>query len=323
MDTKLKPYGNQIQTLDFQHAHIEEAKALALTAYNTERSHIPALPPIGSVPDLSTFADNGLGVAAFDNNRLVGFLCCYAPFDNAFGSTYAKGVFAPMGAHAAICEKRAKVYAAMYQAAGDKWVRAGAASHAVCLYAHDKEAQEQFFRYGFGLRCIDSIRPMEPIDCPICGGYEFMELTRNELMSVYPLFTALCEHQRGSPYFLNRKTDTPEQFVEHSEQERCFAAMHHGKPCAYLKITNRGETFDFESYRHINSAFCLPDHRGKGVYQNLINTAIIALKNEGFTRFGVDFESFNPAAYGFWPKYFTAYTHSVVRRIDEKTMEEY
>ncbi len=59
-----------------------------------------------------------------------------------------------MGANAAISENRPKIYAAMYQAAGEKWVKAGAVSHAICLYAHDEELQQQFFRYGFGLRCI-------------------------------------------------------------------------------------------------------------------------------------------------------------------------
>jgi hypothetical protein len=39
-----------------------------------------------------------------------------------------------------------------------------------------------------------------------------------------------------------------------------------------------------------------------------------------YTRLGVDFESLNPTAYGFWLKYFDAYTHSVVRRIDEKAV---
>jgi len=31
----------------------------------------------------------------------------------------------------------------------------------------------------------------------------------------------------------------------------------------------------------------------------------------------LDFESINPAAYGFWLKHFDTYTRSVVRRIDE------
>jgi hypothetical protein len=41
------------------------------------------------------------------------------------------------------------------------------------------------------------------------------------------------------------------------------------------------------------------------------------LAAQGRTRLGVDFESINPYGSGFWLKYFTAYTCSVVRRIDE------
>lgn len=47
-------------------------------------------------------------------------------------------------------------------------------------------------------------------------------------------------------------------------------------------------------------------HRGKDVYQNLLNFAISTLKAEGYAQLGVDF---------------TAYTHSVVRRIDERIMQ--
>ena len=38
------------------------------------------------------------------------------------------------------------------------------------------------------------------------------------------------------------------------------------------------------------------------------------------TCLGVDFESINPSAYGFWSKDFNAYTYGVVRRIDESVI---
>ena len=315
-----------MQMIDFTHAHIEEATKLALANYNEERRNVSVLPTIDAVPELSEFADNGMGVVAFNKNIMVGFLCCYKPFADAFESTNAKGIFSPMGANAAISENRAKIYAAMYQAAGEKWVRAGAVSHAISLYAHDKETQEQFFRYGFGLRCVDSIRSMELIDCLSCDEYELMELPQEEYMSVYPLHSMLNEYQCSSPYFMNRKPDTPESFENSylKRKSRFFGAKYQGNLCAYMKILSNGETFitEGDKYKHIAGAFCLPEHRGKGVYQNLLNSTIATLKNEGYIRLGVDFESFNPAGYGFWSKYFTAYTHGVVRRIDEKILEE-
>lgn len=166
--------------LDFEKQHIEEAVELALANYYDERQFVKELPQVRVIPDLKGFAENRLGVAAIENEKLVGFLCCCEPFEHAFRATDARGVFSPMGANAAIARNRSKIYAAMYQAAGEKWVKSGAVSHAICLYAHDEELQRQFYRYGFGLRCLDAIRPMELIDCKPCTGYDFTELPKSQ-----------------------------------------------------------------------------------------------------------------------------------------------
>lgn len=308
--------------LNFEKKHIKEATAIALASYYDERQFVKELPQVCNIPDLNGFAENGLGVAAFENEKMMGFLCCYEPFENAFHSTDVRGIFSPMGANAAVSKNRSKFYAAMYQAAGEKWVKIGAVSHAICLHAHDEELQRQFFRYGFGLRCLDAIRPMELIDCKPCADYSFAELSKAEYHSVYPLLLALYCHYCESPVFMNRKPKTQEEFMGSSMQEgeRCFVAKQNGKLCAFLIISASGETFvaTEDTYRHIRGAYCLPEHRGKGLYQNLLNFTISTLKREGYTRLGVDFESFNPTARGFWLKYFTAYTNSVVRRIDER-----
>lgn len=308
--------------LNFEKKHVKEATAIALANYHDERQFVKDLPQVCNIPDLNGFAENGLGVAAFENGKMMGFLCCYEPFDNAFRATDVRGIFSPMGANAAVSKNRSRIYAAMYQAAGAKWVKTGAVSHAICLHAHDEELQRQFFRYGFGLRCLDAIRPMELIDCKPCGDYDFTELSKTECYPVYPLHLALYRHYCESPFFMNRKPETQEEFMVSSMQEggRYFVAKQNGKLCAFLKISAFGETFAAtgNTYRHIRGAYCLPEHRGKGLYQNLLNFTIATLKREGYTRLGVNFESFNPTARGFWLKYFTAYTNSVVRRIDER-----
>ena len=150
-----------MKIVDFSAAHIEQAERITKQNYEEERKIIPALPPVDAIPDLTQYVENGLGVAALEDNTMLGYLCAVGPFKNAFGSTEVTGVFSPMGAHGAALDNRADIYARMYQAVGEKWVRAGASSHAICLYAHDRETQEQFFRYGFGMRCIDAIREMD------------------------------------------------------------------------------------------------------------------------------------------------------------------
>lgn len=204
-------------------------------------------------------------------------------------------------------------------------MKAGASSHAVCLYAHDKETQEQFFRYGFGMRCVDAIREMNEISAPPCVGYSFAELTHGELLQILPLDHMLDAHMAASPTFILRPSETPESFMKQAEHFNSiyYVAKYNGKIIAYIRAELDGETFicDIPGYLHIKGAFCLPEHRGKGLHQKLLNMLIQKLKTKGYTHLGVDFESINPTAYGFWLKYFTAYTNSVVRRIDDKIFQ--
>ena len=124
---------------------------------------------------------------------------------------------------------------------------------------------------------------------------------------------------------MNRKPDTPEEFLDHSErnQGRFFAAKTGGEICAFMEISDQGETFAASGnlYRHIMGAYCMPEHRGRGVSKNLLNYVINTLKIEGYTILGVDFESINPSGSGFWLKFFHAYTNSIVRRIDERILQ--
>lgn len=314
-----------MRTINFTREHMADARELALLCYREERSRVPVLPGAVELPDLTYFADNGLGVAAYEDGKMLGFLCCTEPFDHAFGSTDARGVFSPMGANAAVTQDRDKIYAAMYQHAAQKWVKAGAVSHGICLYAHEEAAQQQFFRYGFGLRCIDAIQTMEPIACNLNEGYEMEELTGETIDTAYPLEVMLNRHFYSSPLFMNRPLASREVFCSTftADQGRCFLTKYKGKPCAYLMISQSGETCitEIPEYLHITGAYCLPEYRGRGVFQNLLSYAVNLLKKEGYTCLGVDYESLNPAAYAFWQKYFAAYTHGLVRRIDEHILQ--
>lgn len=110
--------------IDFTREHITNAKELALLCYKEEQSKVPVLPKAEELLDLTYFADNGFGAAAYEGKTMIGFLCGTEPFDHAFGSTDAKGIFSPMGANAAAAQNRADIYAAIYQYVAQKWVKA-------------------------------------------------------------------------------------------------------------------------------------------------------------------------------------------------------
>jgi hypothetical protein len=312
---------------DFSQNKIEEAISIAKANYEEEREFVPVLPAADNFPGLLYFAENGLGAAVFENGRMLGFLCCYAPLDNAFGTTYAKGTFSPVHAHGAVLCDRELIYKHLYRAAAEKWVKKGIVSHAVGLYAHDIQAKNSFFQNGFGLRCIDAVRLMEEIDYLPLSGYDYCELPCDDKAVILPLKNMLIGHLAKSPSFMFYPEMNEDDLQKQTgrRKSRFFTAGRSGVVIAFIEITDRGENFACDDSGMINicGAYCLPEHRSKGVYQNLLNFMIYTLKDEGYTRLGVDFESFNPTAYGFWLKYFTAYTNSVVRRIDERITEVY
>jgi ribosomal protein S18 acetylase RimI-like enzyme len=103
-------------------------------------------------------------------------------------------------------------------------------------------------------------------------------------------------------------------------KSRFFCVQKQGNLIGYLKINETGENFITRDPGLINicGAYLLPEYRGVGIYTQLLSYSLYKLKTEGYQYVGVDFESANPTARGFWLKYFTPYTHSLVRRVDER-----
>ena len=320
-----------MKIVDLQEGHLQEASMLALANYKEERKQVPVLPEKEQIPDLTMFANNGLGVAALDEDGcLLGFLGCFEPWDNAFDSE-AKGTFSPIHAHGAVKEKRAEIYKRMYQYAADKWVKHQITYHGIALYAHDLDVIGAFFQYGFGLRCVDAIRDMGQIELSGCrkeqeSNMEFRELQKEEIPLVREVRRMLSDHLGESPCFMYSSESDFASWIQRAEQRdsRLFAALQEKNVVAFYEVNGIGENFATwtPDMKSICGAFCLPEYRGTGISQELLNYVIATLKEEGIQRLGVDFESFNPAGCTFWLKYFDAYTNSVVRRIDECAIHE-
>lgn len=315
-----------MKIVDFTIEHVEEAMNIAIQNYNAERYYVPALPPVDKFPNMTSLAENGLGVTAFEGDEMLGFLCFYAPWDNMF-TTNSRGTFSPIHAHGTAVQNREMIYKRMYQAAAEKLVSQGAASHAIALYAHDQEAQRAFYTYGFGLRCMDAIRLMERIEAIACPDVTYSQLGKENIEAISPLRRSLSAHLGQSPCFMVNSEDETERWLERAKNRDSivFVAIKDEQIIAFIEIIDIGENFATKCaiMKNICGAFCSSELRGKGIMPNLLNHAMRTLEAEGFTRLGVDFESFNPTAYGFWLKHFDAYTYSVVRRIDEHAITKW
>ncbi|KUO73052.1 MAG: hypothetical protein APF77_20485 [Clostridia bacterium BRH_c25] len=310
------------------HNHIEYAVKLALAEYNEECNAVPILPE-GDYYNvlyemILELINHRLGVVALENGNLIGFLTCYEPWNNHFGTTL--GTFSPIHAHGAVKENKCRIYSQLYQVAAEKWVKHGILSHAIALYAHDNDAVESFFWNGFGLRCIDAIRAVAPVTSGDYPAAEFCELAKDEIEQVVPLKNQLIKHLQNTPMFIPLFFQRDiKQVKEENERRRSrfFAIKVNGKALAFIEIMASGENFACEDAGMMNicGAYMLPQYRNSGMFTKLLSFLMDTLFVEGYTRCGVDFESFNPTASGFWLKHFTSYTYSVVRRIDERILK--
>jgi len=310
----------------FDKRHIPKALDLIRKAYDEERAKVDCLPHIEALPSLNDFARNELGVAALYKNELVGFLCCLTPWDDFFGTS--RGTFVPINAHATVREDRKMLYSLLYEKAASVWVRQGILSHAIGVYTQDTEAVESFFINGFGLRTIDAIRPLEPIGMAETDlRIKYHELDEDRFGEILPQLNNLIGHLNNSPMFMPHRKIDDNRFTDDvkKSKRRYFVAESNGRPIGHIKITEGGESFIGETgtMANIQGAYIYEEFRGMGVYSNLLEYTINKLKDEGYHQLGVDFESFNPTARGFWLKHFTPYIYGMTRRIDERIVKLY
>jgi GNAT superfamily N-acetyltransferase len=167
--------------------------------------------------------------------------------------------------------------------------------------------------------------PYKDVVLPEGVSVSYQEIPREEWGKLLEMHNALRAHLGCSPVFMKFPPITEEElYQEAGEDIRYVTAEVKGQYIAYIKLGKTGETFvsELDSMMNICGAYCLPEYRGIGIYHNLLAFLISTLKNEGYRYLGVDMESFNPNARGFWRKNFTEYTNSVVRRIDDKAVKQ-
>lgn len=306
--------------------HIEEVASIALAEYTEECSVVIELPR-KDYKDLfcnmlSDMMGHNLGVVAIDKRKIVGFITCYGPIENFFGKV--QGVFSPIHGHGAIKDDRELIYTMLYQEAAKIWVEKGIFSHAIAVYAHNQIAVDTYFHNGFGMRCVDAITSVdnETISYEAKSNVTMSEIPINQIERILEMKNNLVRHLENSPTFMLVQLFDIEKFSEQSRKRnsRFFTATIEGRLIGYVEIMSSGENFTCYDDLTINicGAYIHPEYRGTGLYKNLIAYMIEKIKKEGYKRCGVDFESINPNANKFWLKYFTPYTYSMVRRIDER-----
>ncbi|WBW97120.1 GNAT family N-acetyltransferase [Oceanirhabdus sp. W0125-5] len=307
--------------------HINQAVDLVLSAYNEERKAIPFLPDEHDFStDLQSYVEylfnKGTGIAAVYNNELIGFLAAFK-VDELFGK--CKGIYSPLYGHGVKKEYRSSLYKELYRHAADMWVKESYMNHAITLYTHDRETIDTWFWLGFGLRCVDAVREVAPINVEN-ENIIIYKAKEEDIHHIASITGKTNEHLNLSPMFMPRVNKDIEKKLSkwfHNENHHMWVACRDNMPVGYMKIEPDGESFISEhtNIMHIKGAYVADSERNSGVGGMLLGEIQQWLMKNGYPLCGVDFESFNIEGSHFWTKYFTPYTYSMVRRIDERINE--
>ncbi len=314
-----------MEIIPFEKQHVPAAGELVWQAYQNERASVPCLPAGGDLDAyagmVAGLAGNGLGVAALQGGEFIGFLTGMA-VGELFGSS--RGIYIPLYAHGAKGADRGHLYQRLYAAASDIWVKKGHLSHVITMHAHDKEALEAWFWQDFGLRCVDSVRPLTDVLLPErATGYDIRRVAPADATVMLELHREHWRYYRGAPMFMHVHEDCSLSGLTDWLKEKdhhLWAAFEKDGPVAYMQLRHGGETFASDDKKSMNicGAYVRSGQRKAGYGTAILQTIVRWLRENGYERLGVDFESFNIEGSRFWQKHFTPFTYSLTRRIDER-----
>ena len=316
----------EFQTLSASHQ--QDVQHLVAYQYQSALAAFPHLPSVHVFPSPFLVNTMGFGVVARADDATKGYIVGNH-YANFFGSTGARGIHVPLEGLGIADGETSKTVRLLYSDAAHQWVTAGILNHCLTIYAHQTEVKEAFFQLGFGLRLTDAYRSLvnhTDLPVPLDGEVDFVE-HKSSVRRIHPLYLALVDHLQQSPMFMVREnTLSEDEFVEHDMKQRAryFVARKRqsGDILAYMKVTETGENFITRapSMRSISGAYCLPEYRGTGLASKLLSFLCHQLEAEGFAQLGVDYETFNPCAWGFWNKFFQPYTYGLSRHIDDQAL---
>ena len=314
----------RIEIVPFHQELLPAAAALFQQEVEALRRRVPALPDqradlptiIARLAQMMTVCP---GVMALEQGALVGYLGWWIV--EHFRGTARRGAYCPEWAHGARAGQKQTIYQALYRAAATQWAAQGCQVHAVTLLAHDQAAERAWFWQGFGLTVVDAVRPMQPLCVAHPAGLVMRPATTADVALLVTLDAEHCLHYAQSPVLMapraGRDAAAWRHYLAHS-QNNVWLALEGGRPAGFLAFAS-GDDYDGADLLctagvvGITGAYVRPAYRGRGVASALLDAALQAYARQGMTSCAINFESFNPEAALFWPRYFTPVCLSLLR----------
>ncbi len=295
-------------------ARLAEQRALA--AY-------PALPTPDSsalIETLSARLERPQGIVAREHGDLVGALLPLGPWSDYHGG--ASGIYVPL-ASCLVADgvDPDRVFTTMLSELGRLESLAGVDAMAITFFTNQQDLLQSAALNGFGIRCADAVARIDDLPTPDPHfPLEIRIVPWQDAVAIIEPKRALAAHLHGSPSYMEYFDFTPEFIAWKSQQRESvhLVAMDGEHMVGFIEATYEGENYltVHPTMRNICGAAVLPEYRNRGIMRQLVAALADHYRGEGVIVLGVDYETLNPTARGFWERLFTVYTRSPERRFD-------
>ncbi len=314
--------------LPFHPDHLEAAAELFLAGLARLRDAVPEVPGTLMEPDrvrrniARITAANG-GLVALEGGELAGYMGWWLAED--FRGAGRKGAYVPEWAHAVRVQEgsaaeatSARIYRALYREAASRWAAVGCEVHAITLLAHDRAAERAWFWNGFGLLVVDGVRPTGPLETKPQADLTTRQATAADAAALAALDAEHVRHYAAPPVFMAPPAAEDaaawEAFLA-QPRNSAWLAVDGDTPVGFIRFA--GDEYDgvdlLDGMIGINGAYVKPGYRGRHAATAILDAGLRHYAAQGVPVCAVNFESFNPEAASFWPRYFTPVCLSLMR----------
>ncbi len=276
----------------------------------------------GGKKEIESFLLQGIkhdtAIVAKENKEIAGYMA-YMVVD--FHSE--KSAFCPIVGHAAIEEDKEQIYRAMYNYVSRKWIENNAFNHLWMIFCDDDKLKTMLYDIGFGSYVIDTCQKTSDVSLKINSPYRISTATLEDVNILYSLMEESRIYYVSPPIFLKRDVYTKEMITSFIKDNVVFIAWDGNTPIGFFGLT-RSERYNIETLAVPDSgqikglgAFIIEEYRGRGIGKWLFKEVFDYCKDAKITYLHVNYETANPNASRFWPKYLKPVILSVRRTVNK------
>lgn len=309
-----------------EEAYRMQAIELAMQNYERESCYVRSLESMGCSKEIAETLEKlfkkNQGVLLVDQGKLIGYLAFWSP--KSMGDEKCKRISSPICGYGVNHPDRGKIISLLFQEAAKRLWKENVRQYEIKVYAHDTEVISSYVLNQFGILCTDTIRQIEwPIK--VCQGspVKYVELDKQTInkqeKEILDLYHKLIKHLRQSPTFYPGLEFTDEVYLNYirSVSTRVFVAKDKERLVGMMDASENGNSFITRKsdIMNVGDIYLEPSYRGKGIAQGLLQFASQILKEDGLKQLWVEHGTTNPAARGFWERYFEHFTYTLTREI--------